>query len=159
MHCVTALVCARACRAMEFCLAILQSTHDHPQEDMAKIVTDVYTKTLYQFHGFMASSAFYVSTRASGAAQHGSARPSCSAYCSGWSCEVGSMMMTIHVTVMGSPTSINDLKQMCCQVGWLLNAAHSATCTARMLRCTCSFVGAPVVRIDFICKWCRTPLR
>eukprot|EP00798_Chlamydomonas_sp_ICE-L_P010074 gene10074-7971_t len=45
-------------RAMEFVVAILRKTCEDKESPMTKVVTDTYTATLYQFHGFMVSSAF-----------------------------------------------------------------------------------------------------
>ena len=46
---------------MEFTLNMLQRIHDKPDMSLSQAVTDSYTETLLQFHGFVASSAFYVS--------------------------------------------------------------------------------------------------
>ena len=45
---------------MEFTLNILQRVHDKPELSLSQAVTDSYTETLLKFHGFVASSAFYV---------------------------------------------------------------------------------------------------
>lgn len=47
-------------RAMEFVLGILASLDADPHQPLPDIVKDTYTSTLYQFHGFLVSSAFTV---------------------------------------------------------------------------------------------------
>ena len=45
---------------MEFTLNILQRISDKPDLPLSQAVTESYTETLLKFHGFVASSAFYV---------------------------------------------------------------------------------------------------
>ena len=47
-------------RAMEFTLNVLQRISDKPDLPLSQAVTESYTETLLKFHGFVASSAFYV---------------------------------------------------------------------------------------------------
>ncbi|GAX82505.1 hypothetical protein CEUSTIGMA_g9932.t1 [Chlamydomonas eustigma] len=48
-------------RAMEFTVDILKRLRDQPADaDIGQLVTDAYTETLLKFHGFVASSAFYL---------------------------------------------------------------------------------------------------
>ncbi|GLC37748.1 hypothetical protein PLESTB_001472800 [Pleodorina starrii] len=45
-------------RAMEFVCAILRRLHDDPDTPLGTVVSETYSATLMQFHGFFASSAF-----------------------------------------------------------------------------------------------------
>jgi hypothetical protein len=46
---------------MEFTLNILQRIHDNPAMPLTQAVPESYAETLLKYHGFIASSAFYVS--------------------------------------------------------------------------------------------------
>lgn len=56
------------CRAMEFMMAIMRRLLQKPEMSMSEVVYEQYHATLAQWHGFWASSAFNVSSRAVGVA-------------------------------------------------------------------------------------------
>jgi len=45
-------------RAMEFVLAIVRSTQEHPNKSSGEVVSTTYKATLMQFHGYISSTAF-----------------------------------------------------------------------------------------------------
>jgi hypothetical protein len=57
------LCCAvRACRALEFMMAIMGRLLEKPEMGMSEVVYEQYHATLARWHGFWASSAFNVSS-------------------------------------------------------------------------------------------------
>jgi hypothetical protein len=48
---------------MEFICAVLRRVHDDSVASLSTIVTETYSVTLMQYHGFVASTAFSVRIR------------------------------------------------------------------------------------------------
>lgn len=48
------------CRAMDFLVELFRNLLQHPDWAMSQVCADSYTKTLKQWHGWLASSSFSV---------------------------------------------------------------------------------------------------
>lgn len=53
------------CRAMGFVAGLLRRLFDDRQVTLATAASDVYTDTLYQYHGWITSAAFTVALKVS----------------------------------------------------------------------------------------------
>ncbi len=55
------------CRAMGFVAGLLRRLYDDRQVSLATAASEVYTNTLYQYHGWITSAAFTVALKVSSA--------------------------------------------------------------------------------------------
>lgn len=51
------------CRAMSFVMKLLQRLNDDRDVSLATAASEVYTNTLYQYHGWITSAAFTVALK------------------------------------------------------------------------------------------------